>query len=324
VFLTIGIPTHNGAKTISIALDSVLKAIQFDANEDVEILISDNCSTDSTREVITEFQSKYPNLLKYVRQETNQGYDRNVINIVDNSTGEFIWLLGDDDTCTISSIAEIRERATALPSVSVLLCRVDYINLKTGILLKAPRLESEHLTFTSKDEFFTETLWNSSPISAICFRRNLVDPIKLASGVGSNWIHLEIVMQALSLNPNAIFIRNTMAICGLENDRWTDHFGEEFSVGLVHLTTLKKMLGLGFQHTTFEKFLESRLKGILIAALFYSPRSNRERASTIKLLHNLFPKSAKVKSMVIPLVLMPNFSKRFIRSTGRRIKHLVR
>lgn len=323
MFLTIAIPTHNGAKTIRTTLDSVLKAIQFDASKDVEILVSDNCSEDSTLEVITEFQSKYPSILRYVRQTINQGYDRNVLKLVENSLGDFIWLLGDDDSCTISSITEIRKQVAIYPSVSVLLCQVDYINLKTGILLNAPRMDSEHLSFTSKDEFMMETLWNSSPLSAICFRRDLVDQTRLTSGVGSNWIHLEIIMKVLSLNPRAVFIRNTMAICGLNNDRWSDHFGEEFSTGLVHLATLKKMLGLGYQDVTFRKFQESRLKGIFIAALFYSPSSNRERARTVGLLRNLFPLSVKVNLLVIPLVLMPNFSKRIMRAVGRKVKHLI-
>jgi glycosyltransferase involved in cell wall biosynthesis len=324
VFLTIAIPTHNGEKTISTALQSVLAAIQFDSSEDVEILVSDNCSEDSTQKILTEFQSKHPNLLKTIRQESNQGYDRNIISLVKNSSGDFIWLLGDDDRCTVTSIGEIRKRVNALPSVSVLLCQVDYINLKTGILLKDPRKESEHLTFLSKDEFFTQTLWNSSPLSAICFRRDLVDLDAVASGVGSNWIHLEIVMRVLSLNPESIFIQNTMAVCGLENDRWSDHFGEEFSTGLVHLATLKKMLGLGFQQRTFQKFRDSRLNGMVLAALFYRPKSNRERISTIKLLHNLFPTSGKVKLLVTPLVIMPNWFKALIRAAGKRVKHLVR
>jgi glycosyltransferase involved in cell wall biosynthesis len=58
LLLSIAIPTFNGSKYIREALDSIVS--QSDAlDEDLEVVISDNASTDDTPEIIMEFQSKY-------------------------------------------------------------------------------------------------------------------------------------------------------------------------------------------------------------------------------------------------------------------------
>jgi len=44
--LTIGIPTYSGAKTISGVIDRFLRQMQSKNSEFVEIIVSDNASTD--------------------------------------------------------------------------------------------------------------------------------------------------------------------------------------------------------------------------------------------------------------------------------------
>ena len=46
--LTIAIPTYNGSKTISDMLNILLPQV----DDRVEIIISDNCSTDNTEDII--------------------------------------------------------------------------------------------------------------------------------------------------------------------------------------------------------------------------------------------------------------------------------
>lgn len=69
--LSIAIPTYNGAKYIREALDSIITQLD-DVDEEVEIVISDNASTDQTPEIISEYQKKYP-FIKYFRNDENLG-----------------------------------------------------------------------------------------------------------------------------------------------------------------------------------------------------------------------------------------------------------
>ena len=56
--LTIAIPIYNGERTIKNMLDILMPQ----CNEKIEVLVSDNCSTDSTPNIIKEYQNKWGNI----------------------------------------------------------------------------------------------------------------------------------------------------------------------------------------------------------------------------------------------------------------------
>lgn len=67
--LTIICITYNQVKFIRQTIESFLMQ-KTDFN--FEILIHDDCSTDGTREIIKEYEKKYPNIIKPIYQEENQ------------------------------------------------------------------------------------------------------------------------------------------------------------------------------------------------------------------------------------------------------------
>lgn len=91
--LSICIPTYNREPFLRQLLDSIVG--QADPNK-VQIAISDNASSDGTREMVAQFEKAYPNIV-YYRWPSNQGADRNYLKAVDISAGEYCWLMGSDD-----------------------------------------------------------------------------------------------------------------------------------------------------------------------------------------------------------------------------------
>ena len=65
-----------------------------------EILIGDDCSTDSTREVILEYCNRFPDKIKLIAGETNVGLVRNLTRIIKLAQGEYIALCDGDDYWT--------------------------------------------------------------------------------------------------------------------------------------------------------------------------------------------------------------------------------
>jgi glycosyltransferase involved in cell wall biosynthesis len=100
--LSICIPTYNRGKHINNCLNSILIN---QLNNDFEIIISDNGSTDNTEYVVSEYIDKLP--IKYFKNIENIGIPRNFINAVSKANGKFIWLLGDDDLLLKDSIESI-------------------------------------------------------------------------------------------------------------------------------------------------------------------------------------------------------------------------
>jgi len=76
--LTIGLPTFNRSQLLDKQLAWLAQSIQgFESN--CEIIISDNCSTDNTPEVIKKWQTTFQNTtLKLNRNIENIGPIRNI------------------------------------------------------------------------------------------------------------------------------------------------------------------------------------------------------------------------------------------------------
>lgn len=105
VKLTIYIPTYNRAELLKMQLESLAEALlRVDATR-CEVIVSDNCSTDHTESVVKSFGSRID--LKYSRNETNLGPVKNFLKMPFLASGEFLWLLGDDDLVFPYSLAEI-------------------------------------------------------------------------------------------------------------------------------------------------------------------------------------------------------------------------
>ena len=101
--LTIAVPTYNGGKTICYMLELLLPQCN-DCR--VEVLISDNCSTDNTENIITEYKKKWPTIV-YHRNSVNIGPDANFLQCMKMAKGAFTWLVSDDDVVVEGAVGKI-------------------------------------------------------------------------------------------------------------------------------------------------------------------------------------------------------------------------
>ena len=90
--VSVGIPTRNSNGNIRGAIMSVINQ----KYPNIEIIISDDDSTDDTEELCTELSKKYP-VIRYVRQKENIGLFENFDFVLEKSTGEYFMWLSDDD-----------------------------------------------------------------------------------------------------------------------------------------------------------------------------------------------------------------------------------
>lgn len=93
--LTIAIPTFNRQSFLARLLDVLAKA--SDGREDqVEILVSDNASTDGSDQVIANVVRRHPHV-RAIRNSTNVGVDANIVQCFRAARGRHVWIMGDDD-----------------------------------------------------------------------------------------------------------------------------------------------------------------------------------------------------------------------------------
>lgn len=157
--VTIAIPTFNRAKSLRKAIDSAL-AQSYEA---IEVVVSDNASTDDTLGILESYQDSR---FRYVRQETNIGLIGNWNACLHLATGEYYIILSDDDALVSSAIYDLVSgfyediRAVDLfPKADVAFvygqCRIDNkvkntVHLSASAPLIEPSIEYQIATLRSK------------------------------------------------------------------------------------------------------------------------------------------------------------------------------
>lgn len=90
--ISIGLPVYNGEDAIKKALDS----IRSQTFRDFEVLISDDNSTDNTREICLKYCRKDPRF-RYVRQKNNLTWPGNLEFVFKNTIAPYFACLSHDD-----------------------------------------------------------------------------------------------------------------------------------------------------------------------------------------------------------------------------------
>ncbi len=105
--ISIGMPVYNGEKYICKALDSILEQ----TFTDFELIISDNASTDRTREICLQYAAR-DRRVRYSRNKENIGAARNFNRLVELSSGEFFMWAGDHDVWDRTFVSRCVEALT--------------------------------------------------------------------------------------------------------------------------------------------------------------------------------------------------------------------
>jgi glycosyltransferase involved in cell wall biosynthesis len=87
---------YNQEKFIAEAIESVINQ-ELIIMKGLEIVISDDCSTDGTAEILKEYKVKYPDLIKLNINSVNQGITKNSNIALSMCTGEYIAFTAGDD-----------------------------------------------------------------------------------------------------------------------------------------------------------------------------------------------------------------------------------
>lgn len=92
--VSVCIVTYNQEKYIRQCLQSILDQ---ETNFDFEIIVGDDCSQDGTREIVRELAEKYPDKIRPIFQERNQGPTKNYFAVHNRARGDYVAHLDGDD-----------------------------------------------------------------------------------------------------------------------------------------------------------------------------------------------------------------------------------
>lgn len=224
--LTVCIPTYNRRDELSEALESIREAF----GSSINVVVSDNASTDGTEEQCRAYQKDgIFNSFRYFRWETNQGPDRNYLKAVELAESEYCMLLGSDDAFLPEAGALLMDVLSYRPDI-ILFSRVLYsrdFKKKLGVETFWQRSIKERYELSddaSYDEYIkscTSLAGFFSYISVIVFRRdNWVENPEVHQFIGSAYSHVAALLQGMREKKSCLLQieRRPLVKCRMGND----------------------------------------------------------------------------------------------------------
>lgn len=118
--VTIGLPVFNGAATLARALETLVRQDY----PNLQIIISDNASTDTTLDICDEFARRDPRI-RIIRKKVNEGAVANFRAVLDAADGEFFMWAAADDYWHPQFISRLVPLLENDPGVGVAMCAIE-------------------------------------------------------------------------------------------------------------------------------------------------------------------------------------------------------
>jgi len=148
ILLSICVPTYNGDIKLFYSLRNILVAANF-CSSNVEVIVSDNASTDETPNIISILKVQYPVLLKNYRKSNNVGFNHNLFSLIDDyANGEFIWIIGDDDFLDSNAVKEVIQVIERNPQIEYIGLNFRLSHLDEIINFKKNKATKENMILT--------------------------------------------------------------------------------------------------------------------------------------------------------------------------------
>jgi len=227
--LSICIPTFNREPFLQETLDSILSQM----TEEIEIVVSDNASTDNTEELIQRYQKKYSRIT-YFRWDSNQGADRNYLKAVELAKGEYCWLMGSDDALMAGAIERMLGEIRA--GYDIYLCNRVRCDFSLAPIDKQYWLgaDADDRVFNfANDKEASEYLRSANSLGALfsylstiivknsAWRRIPFD----MSFIGTAYSHVYILMSLIADKSELKYIKDALVLCRGGNDSFATEGG---------------------------------------------------------------------------------------------------
>lgn len=218
MLLTLAIPTYNRADSLRATLLSFAAQIERQALRNVEIVVSDNCSTDATKEVCASVAAEHPSVrMRYFRNATNLGFDGNVNALFGHAEGRYVWTFSDDDHPSPDALSHV---VCLLGQREVRFTFVNYqVSVERRIL--PSRFGVGQDRWLAARDLLKTIHFSNSLISACIFSRQAWLDAGPQKFVGTLWIHFFMAREILQVGEGLIVGQPlfTMMQSGLEKSR---------------------------------------------------------------------------------------------------------
>lgn len=241
--LSICIPTYNRVLCLQQCLESITEQFKNPLIlKNVEVVISDNASTDDTENLVKKYQEKFPNIL-YHKNIENIGIDRNILTVTEKANGNYVWLLGDDDALFPDAIAHILKK---IKLKEFKYCLVNCLGYDSNLINPALRYPNLRIQADQHFEKLLECVKKTNKkdlVGLFCGLSGQIFDKKIWESwpekqkyIGSNAVHLHVLLSAMK-NQKFIIIAKPLVKVRAANIRWETFSGLETLVKRTQSTS---------------------------------------------------------------------------------------
>ena len=314
--LTIGIPTYNRANQLDNAIRAIYEELSS-LTQRVELLISDNNSTDNTFEVVNKWRKKLD--INYSKNQSNLGFDSNVDLVVKKANSNYILILSDDDILIPGALKNYLEIIRNNKNLAIIIGKAKFMNyeMKTEIINFSDEAfsnfkERRIYEFENGIQLFGFTEKIFCGISGVLYNRERYLRENLDNFFNSQFIHSAAIFKMLSRKSAKVFIINYPCFKYRLGDSKRAHIksqNEIMKVGLGLLDLLNKIKG-DYPKGIWDKIYEKELNWN--RTLLIGIKSREGISKGIKNSYkNLIPDDRKYKLLDFVILNFPNFVFRF-------------
>lgn len=180
-------PTYNRPEYLKAALRSAVQQTY----QNIEIIVSDNCSPQNPQPIIESFEDSR---IRFFRNESNLGMFANTMNAFKKARGKYVASLLDDDIWEKDFLAKLVPALEANSNLALAFCDHYIIKGDGSIDIAATQQCSDFYKRANLEEGIYEPFYKLSLIdravstaTAAVIRRDIIDWDSIPSEVGGSW-----------------------------------------------------------------------------------------------------------------------------------------
>lgn len=123
--VSVCVVTYNHEKYIRQCLQSI---VDQNTDFDFEVIVGDDCSTDSTPAIVQEFAERYPGKIRPILREKNVGPTQNYLGVHNLARGEYVAHVDGDDYCLPGKLHSLAAHLDKEPDCAIVWHRMHILN----------------------------------------------------------------------------------------------------------------------------------------------------------------------------------------------------
>lgn len=316
--LTIAIPTFNRAKCLDLCL-SQLSPQLYGCESEVDLIISDNCSTDGTYDIVAKYLALHPNV-RYIKNSHNIGPDENFIRCFKEADSKYVLIFGDDDVMHDHALNYILDIIRHENFGSVFLS----VNAFSGEYVKKDHCLQDKKNFVVYDnnqEYFYRIGIDSTFISSNIINKSLLpDNIDISAYSGTNLVQLGWTLPAYLYNQKHAYVEKpTIAVKTFNSGGF--RFFDVFVTNFIQILSVYKNNGLTIKlyNRIIDKLLAQFYPGRIMNVRLNKENYDDNNDHIFNVFYNQFKSNILFWLYILPAIFLPPTIGKFLLRQGKSI-----